>query len=117
MINQYVIMIDIMHYSVYTLDNCGIFMTSHGYENIIGNIEEFDINKYDVEICIDRLYTDILIIFDKNTHKKILLTNIHNLCSCSTEYKYEEFDMHKHFEEEMTRRIRAKQTERKTTFN
>lgn len=108
---------DIRHYSSYGLDSCGIFMTSHDYENIIGNIEEFDINKYDVEICIDRLYTDILIIFDKNAHEIILLANIHNLYSCSTEYKYEEFDMHKHFNEEITRRIRAKQTETKTTFN
>lgn len=103
-IKQYDKYFDIMHYSTYNLNGGGILMTIHDYENILGNIEQFDINKYDVEICVDRLYTDILIIFDKNTHEKILLTNIHNFNSHSIEYNYEQFDIHKHFNEEILRR-------------
>lgn len=108
-IKQYGEYTDIKHYYINNLACNGICMTTHGYENIVGNIEEFDINKYDVEICIDRLYTDILIIFDKNTHEKLLLTNIHNLYTDEDEYYYEQFDMHKHFKEELRRRIIAKQ--------
>ena len=69
---------------------------SHDIKNIINKYEDFNINEHDIELYVDKLYTDILIIIDKNTKEKLLMTNIRDL-SNNRSYAYEEFDCNKHF--------------------
>lgn len=84
------------HTSIYDFEDSMIMSISHDIKNIINKYEDFNINEHDIELYVDKLYTDILIIIDKNTKEKLLMTNIRNL-SNNRSYAYEEFDCNKYF--------------------